>query len=469
MASSRFLLLLSFLILISSSSSTPTPTRTPTSTITIPLSAPSSTKLIVSSKNPWGALNHLASLSLSRAHHIKSPKTKFSLLKTPLFPRSYGGYSISLNFGTPPQTTKFVMDTGSSLVWFPCTSRYLCSRCDFPNIEVTGIPTFIPKQSSSSNLIGCKNHKCSWLFGPKVQSKCQECDPTTQNCTQSCPPYVIQYGLGSTAGLLLSETLDFPHKKTIPGFLVGCSLFSIRQPEGIAGFGRSPESLPSQLGLKKFSYCLVSHAFDDTPASSDLVLDTGSGSDDTKTPGLSYTPFQKNPTAAFRDYYYVLLRNIVIGDTHVKVPYKFLVPGSDGNGGTIVDSGTTFTFMEKPVYELVAKEFEKQVAHYTVATEVQNQTGLRPCFNISGEKSVSVPEFIFHFKGGAKMALPLANYFSFVDSGVICLTIVSDNMSGSGIGGGPAIILGNYQQRNFHVEFDLKNERFGFKQQNCVS
>jgi hypothetical protein len=29
--------------------------------------------------------------------------------------------------------------------------------------------------------------------------------------------------------------------------------------------------------------------------------------------------------------------------------------------------------------------------------------------------------------------------------------------------------LGNYQQRNFHVEFDLKNERFGFKQQNCVS
>ncbi|KAJ6361906.1 hypothetical protein OIU78_002332 [Salix suchowensis] len=406
---------------------------TATATITIPLSAPSSTKLNISSKNPWGAVYHLASLSLSRAHHIKSPKTNLSLIKTPLFPRSYGGYSISLSFGTPPQTTKLVMDTGSSLVWFPCTSRYLCSKCDFPNIEAAGIPTFMPKLSSSSNLIGCKNKKCSWLFGPKIQSRCQECDPTTQNCTQACPPYVLQYGSGSTAGLLLSETLDFPDKKTIPGFLVGCSLFSIRQPEGIAGFGRSPESLPSQLGLKKFSYCLVSHAFDDSPASSDLVLDTGSG------------------------------------DTHVKLPYKFLVPGSDGNGGTIVDSGTTFTFMEKPVYELVAQEFEKQMTHYTVATEVQNHTGLRPCFNISGEKSVSAPELIFQFKGGAKMALPTANYFSFVDSGVICLTIVSDSVVGSGFGGGPAIILGNYQQRNFHVEFDLENERFGFKQQNCVS
>ncbi|KAJ6406744.1 hypothetical protein OIU84_010288 [Salix udensis] len=117
--------------------------------------------------------------------------------------------------------------------------------------------------------------------------------------------------------------------------------------------------------------------------------------------------------------------------------------------------------MEKPVYELVAQEFEKQMTHYTVATEAQNHTGLRPCFNISGEKSVSAPELIFQFKGGAKMALPTANYFSFVDSGVICLTIVSDSVVGSGFGGGPAIILGNYQQRNFHVEFDLENESTG--------
>ncbi|KAB5519659.1 hypothetical protein DKX38_023978 [Salix brachista] len=461
MASSLLLFLLSFLILTTTSKSTP-------ATITIPLSAPSFTKLVVPSKDPWGALNHLATQSLSRSHHIKSPKTNFSIIKTPLFPRSYGGYSISLNFGTPPQTTTFVMDSGSSLVWFPCTSRYLCVECNFPDIKRAGIPTFLPKLSSSTKLIGCKNPRCSVFFGPEIQSKCHECDSTAQNCTQTCPPYEIQYGSGSTAGLLLSETLDFPNQKTIPDFLVGCSILSTRQPEGIAGFGRSPESLPSQLGLKKFSYCLVSHAFDDTPTSRDLVMHTGSGSGDTKTAGLSYTPFQKNPTTAFRDYYYVLLRNIVIGDTHVKVPYKFLVPGSDGNGGTIVDSGTTFTFMEKPVYELVAKEFEKQMAHYTVATEIQNLTGLRPCFNISGEKSVSVPDLIFQFKGGAKMALPLSNYFSFLDSGVICLTIVSDSVFGPGIAAGPAIILGNYQQRNFYVEFDLENEKFGFKPQSCV-
>ncbi|KAJ6756126.1 hypothetical protein OIU79_028525 [Salix purpurea] len=405
MASSLLLFLLSFLIFITTSKSTP-------ATITIPLSAPSFTKLVVPSKDPWSALNHLATQSLSRSHHIKSPKTKFSTIKTPLFPRSYGGYSISLNFGTPPQTTTFVMDSGSSLVWFPCTSRYLCAECNFPDIKRTGIPTFLPKLSSSSKLIGCKNPRCSVFFGPEIQSKCHDCDSTAQNCTQTCPPYSIQYGSGSTAGLLLSETLDFPNQKTIPDFLVGLLHFIYQTARRDRRVRSEPRITPFTIGSQEI-----------------LLL--------------------------FRD-------------THVKVPYKFLVPGSDGNGGTIVDSGTTFTFMEKPVYELVAKEFEKQMAHYTVATEIQNLTGLRPCFNISGEKSVSVPDLIFQFKGGAKMALPLSNYFSFIDSGVICLTIVSDSVFGPGIGAGPAIILGNYQQRNFYVEFDLENEKFGFKPQSCV-
>ncbi|KAF5750572.1 aspartic proteinase nepenthesin-1-like [Tripterygium wilfordii] len=463
MASSLIYSLISLLLVASSSA-----------TITIPLT-PNSHHYNLSNSDPWQLLNHLASYSLARAHHLKHPhnpksNSSSSLIKIPQFPRSYGGYSISLSFGTPPQTIPFVMDTGSSLVWFPCTSRYLCSRCNFPNIQENKILKFMPKLSSSSKLVGCKNSKCAWLFGENVQSRCQDCDPSSPNCTQTCSPYVIQYGLGSTAGLLLSETLDFP-EKTVPDFLVGCSIFSIRQPEGIAGFGRSKESLPSQLGLNKFSYCLVSHRFDDAPISSDLVLESGSGSGDAKTRGLSYTPFQKNPlvsNAAFQEFYYLMLRKIIVGDKHVKIPYNFLVPGSDGNGGTIVDSGSTFTFMERPVYEDVAQEFEKQMANYTRSIEVEKLTGLRPCFNISSGKSVYVPKLVFQFKGGAKMEMPLANYFSLLDLDVACLTIVSgDSVVGAAVQSGPAIILGNYQQQNFYIEYDLKNERFGFQKQIC--
>ncbi|WCJ34209.1 Eukaryotic aspartyl protease family protein [Euphorbia peplus] len=443
-----------------------------------PFTSPSPIKLSLSptttypSPDPRKILNHLASLSISRAHHLKSSKTKIPPINTPLFSRSYGGYSMSLSFGTPPQTVKLIFDTGSSLVWFPCTSNYLCSNCNFPNSDISQTPKFIPKSSSSSKLLGCQNPKCEWVFGSNIISQCHDCNPNSKNCTQACPPYIIQYGLGSTAGRLLSESIDFPNM-TIPNMVVGCSLFSTRQPEGIAGFGRSPESLPSQLGVQKFSHCLLSRRFDDTPASSDLILNTDPHSGDTKTKGVNYTPFLKNPgtNLVFHDYYYLMLRKITVGGEDVKVPYSFLTPGSDGNGGTIVDSGSTFTFMEEPVFELVAKAFEKQMRNYSIAIDVQNQSGLRPCFDISGEEeSVVIPELVFHFKGGAKMEFPLSNYFAFLDIGVVCLTVVSNGPAavGGSHGGGPAIILGNFQQQNFYVEYDLSNNRFGFKKQNCA-
>ncbi|PIN26708.1 Aspartyl protease [Handroanthus impetiginosus] len=362
------------------------------------------------------------------------------------------------------------MDSGSSLVWFPCTQRYACKSCNFVNVNPTNISTFIPRSSSSSKIVGCKNPKCRWIF-PSVQ--CSNCPKNSTICSEFCPPYIIQYGSGSTTGLLLSETLIFP-EKSVDNFVIGCSIVSFWQPSGIAGFGRGPESLPVQMGLKRFSYCLVSHRFDDEPVSSDLVLISGGGATASRggaTNYTVYTPFRKNPPSsnpAFQDYYYVTLRKITVGGVNVKAPYKFLVADSDGNGGTIVDSGTTFTFMENQVFELVSKQFEKQVGkNYSRAVNVEKQSGLRPCFNISGEKLLTLPQLSFHFKGGAKMDLPLADYFSFLDDSVICMTIVANDGGKGGVGPGPAIILGNYQQQNFYMEYDLENQRLGFHKQLC--
>ncbi|KAL4578297.1 hypothetical protein LXL04_014418 [Taraxacum kok-saghyz] len=412
-------------------------------------------------KHPWlQTINSLASSSITRAHHLKNPNSS-STSKINLFPQSYGGYSVSLSFGSPPQKLSFVMDTGSSLVWFPCTHRYTCSDCSFPNVNQTNIPKFIPKLSSSAKIIGCKNKKCGWVFGST--------DPIQCNGNQICPAYMLQYGSGSTSGLLLSETLDF-NEGDATDFLVGCSILSTRQPSGIAGFGRGSASLPVQMGLKKFSYCLVSHKYDDAPVSSDLILVRSSSNSDTGGTGIRYTKFHKNPVgsrSSFQEYYYVNLRKITVGGKTVKIPYGYLVPGSDGNGGTIIDSGTTFTFMDGHVYDMVAKEFENQMSKYKRAVNVESESGLRPCFDIAG-KDAEFPELMFHFKGGAKLSLPLADYFSFLDdSGVLCMTIVSSNGVGSGSKTGPSIIIGNYQQQNIYLEYDLENGRLGFKKQIC--
>lgn len=405
-------------------------------------------------------LNYLTTSSLARAHHLKNPHDNTSSSsEVPMFPQSYGGYSIKLSFGSPGQELTFVMDTGSSLVWFPCTHRYTCSDCDFPNIDEMNITKFIPKMSSSAKILGCSNKKCGWIFGSSSPLKC--------NGKDTCPAYLLQYGSGSTSGLLLSETLNF-REGEVKDFVVGCSIISARQPSGIAGFGRGSASLPAQMGLKKFSYCLVSHRFDDKPVSSELVLVRDESS--TKSAGVSYTKFRKNPVnsrSAFLDYYYVNLRKITVGGKTVKIPYGYLVPGNDGNGGTIIDSGTTFTFMDGHVYDLVAKEFETQMSKYKRALDVETQSGLRPCFNI-GDKPVEFPELSFHFKGGAKLVLPLADYFSILgESGVLCMTIVSSSTIGKNSGIGPSIIIGNYQQQNIYLEYDLENGRLGFKKQIC--
>ncbi|KAK9985938.1 hypothetical protein SO802_030889 [Lithocarpus litseifolius] len=454
--------LISTLLLASSSLSVaPNPT-----TFTIPLSP------IFTKHQPSDAiktLNSLASSSPTRAHHLKHPKSKPPLTKTKVFSRSYGGYSISLSFGTPPQAISFLLDTGSSAVWFPCTSRYFCADCD---IDPSKIPLFIPKLSSSSKFIDCQNPNCARISSSNILSGCQ----------QACP-FLFSYGKGTSSGLLLSETLDFP-EKLFTNFLVGCSIFSTQQPPaGIAGFGRTPESLPSQLGLSKFSYCLISQRFNDTSESSDLVLYRGSSSD-AKTPGLSYTPFRKNPVSidsALRDYYYVDLLKVIVGRKSVNIPYKYLVLENNANrhGGTIVDSGFTYTRMLKPIFDAVAKVFEAEMAEMgnfpRASADVGALFDLNLCFNITGLKfeKIKFPELTFEFKGGAKLELPAANYFEpfdvFFDVGnststFACLTIMSD--SGQDLDG-PAIILGNTQQQNFYVEFDLENDRFGFRKQTC--
>lgn len=282
-----------------------------------------------------------------------------------------------------------------------------------------------------------------------------------------------------TGGVALSETLNLGDRN-VPDFLVGCSIFSSHQPSGIAGFGRGLPSLPSQLNLHKFSYCLISRRFDDSPSSSTLILDNNSDLDK-KTSGLIYTPFLKNPIVegkeAFQVYYYIGLRKITVGGRHVKVPYKYLSPGSDGDGGTIVDSGSTFTFMAREIFEPVAEEIVKQVKNYSRARHVEVLTGLRPCFVVKkgGEKPVEFPELRFHFKGGAEMALPLENYFAVIEDGAACLTVVTDGGVAGGGGGdgevghsGPAVVLGSFQMQNYYVEYDLRNERLGLKKQLCI-
>lgn len=210
-------------------------------------------------------------------------------------------------------------------------------------------------------------------------------------------------------------------------FLIGCSNSSSHQPMGGAGFGDAPESLPSQLGLTKFSYCLLSHVYDDAKESIDLILDFDG---ELEAEGLSYTPLIKgksvNDGFHFYGYRYVNLLEI----------------------------------MERSIYQNVTEALESQMGRYARAPDIGV---LGPCFQlIPNEDFVYYPALSLLFEGGAKMELSWMNYLLMDDnSNSVCLSFVTDNVGGIGLNiglsGGPSIILGNYLLQSVYLEFDLEN------------
>ncbi|KAJ8498339.1 hypothetical protein OPV22_008891 [Ensete ventricosum] len=147
-------------------------------------------------------------------------------------------FSLTLALGTPLQQLSLLLDIGSHLTWVSCTSSYQCRSCSSPSAAPV-IP-FLPKSSSSIRLVSCHNPHCLRIHPRDRLSRCPSCNSTSADGCPAVPypPYALIYGTSSTAGLLMLETLAFPHR-TIPDFAIGCSILSEHQPAGVAGFGRA--------------------------------------------------------------------------------------------------------------------------------------------------------------------------------------------------------------------------------------
>jgi Xylanase inhibitor C-terminal/Xylanase inhibitor N-terminal len=260
--------------------------------------------------------------------------------------------------------------------------------------------------------------------------------------------------------------------RVLHNFFFGCSVFSDRQPPaGLAGFGRGSPSIPAQLGLTRFAYCLISRKFDDDSSVSGSLFLGESADIALSDRDLQFVPFVHNPTKSvpFSVYYYVALRQITVGGRPVKLPAKAFYVGPTGNGGTIIDSGTTFTYMEPASFNSVVAMFAQVIGgRYNRSTLLESRTGLKPCFILPAKSPVvALPQLVFQFQGGVEMRLPVENYFVAADAQAVCLAVVTEGAAGRSVGG-PSIIIGSFQQQNYYMMYDLARGRLGFRRQNCV-
>ncbi|KAF6140402.1 hypothetical protein GIB67_013171 [Kingdonia uniflora] len=379
------------------------------------------------------------------------------------------------------------MDTGSDLVWFPC-APFECILCEG---KYDTAAANAPPNISATSFVPCKSRSCSAAHSSLPSSdlcaisKCPLETIETSDCSSfACPPFYYAYGDGSLIARLYRETLSIPPSLSMPHFTFGCAHTTLGEPIGVAGFGRGLLSLPAQLMNlspqlgNRFSYCLIAHSFDVSRMHrpSPLILGRNLLSNDKREENLGnvgegfiYTPMLDNPKHPY--YYCVGLEAISVGNKRIPAPKNMKRVYKNGNGGMVVDSGTTFTMLPTKLYEDVVTEFSRRVDRvYERATTVEEQTGLSPCYYYDGSVSKigKVPKVVLHFNGNASVVLPRRNYFyGFMESEnrkAGCLMVMN---GGDDMGPGPAGLLGNYQQQGFEVVYDLEKERVGFARKQC--
>ncbi|XP_031500814.1 aspartic proteinase nepenthesin-1-like [Nymphaea colorata] len=368
-------------------------------------------------------------------HHMQNRKKvplrqQATTLDTPLHGLN-GEYLMSLALGTPPTSFSAAMDTGSTLIWAKC----------FHPTDAQDLPIFDPESSSSYSTVPCNNSLCN------INSVFTGCNGT--DCA-----YMAQYADSSASmGTLSFETLTFG-SLTVNNIGFGCSFRADgfdSYGAAVVGFNRGPLSLVSQLGSlidHQFSYCLGGYN-----ASNQSKLKLGPSSHSITSDASTSTQLLVNPASP--EHYYVALHGISVGGKRLPIPESVFQFSSDGSGGVVVDSGSTFTGLAEEAYSLLKAAFIQEIGKPSVNT---TSLDMETCFQGLPD-SISIPTLTFHFEGG-DLQVPAENYIA-VDSvkQLSCLAILPTPANVN--------LIGATTMQNFLVSFDLGRNMITFTPTQC--
>ncbi|XP_057958428.1 aspartic proteinase CDR1-like [Malania oleifera] len=348
--------------------------------------------------------------SLSRLRHLHHSLTTADV-SSKLLPLD-GEYVMAFSFGTPRVQAYAVADTGSELIWLPPRS---CKS----------------SKSSSYKQLSCAADDCADL--PSAACK----DSGDDTCE-----FRIRYQDDSKVrGTLSSDSFSFD-EVDVGNLTFGCasnvSGSFAGYPAGVMGLSPRALSLPSQLRTRKFSYCMVPP--DDEEAESGSRMYFGS---EPVTAG-GQTPILTGPDR--RNQYYVSLEGISVGEERIEA----------GGEGLMVDTGTQYTVLAGEVYDGLVEALRRRKA----GSWRRRGGGRGVCFVGSWEELGEVADVSLEMDG-AVVELTKESTYVEVGSGVWCLGIAR---SESGLS-----ILGNYQQQNYYVGFDLDAGVVSFAPVDCAS
>ncbi|KAJ6331326.1 hypothetical protein OIU76_009831 [Salix suchowensis] len=341
-------------------------------------------------------------------------------------PYLVGLYFTKVKLGSPPREFKVQIDTGSDVLWVCCNSCNNCPRTSGLGIQLN---FFDPSSSSTAGQVRCSDPICT----SAVQTTATQCSSQTDQCS-----YTFQYGDGSgTSGYYVSDTLYFDAilgdsliANSSALIVFGCSAYQSgdltktdKAVDGIFGFGQGELSVISQLSTRGI----------------------------TPRPGIVYSPLVPS-----QPHYNLNLQSITINGQLLPIdPAAFATSKSRG---TIVDSGTTLTYLVAEAYDPFVSAVNAIVSpSVTPIISKGNQ-----CYLVSTSVSQVFPLASFNFAGGASMVLKPEDY-----------------LIPSGSSGGSAIwcigfqkvqgvsILGDLVLKDKIFVYDLVRQRIGWANYDC--
>lgn len=277
-----------------------------------------------------------------------------------------------------------------------------------------------------------------------------------------------RYLQGSSAiGFFANETVSVcltnGKKGKVENVLIGCTksvenVEGIKGADGILGLGYGNHSFTKRAAAEfggKFSYCLVDHL---SPENVTNYLSFGDDHESESTLWSSKRYTKLVLGAKLHSFYGVNVLAISAGGILLKIP-SFVWDENLG-GGTILDSGSSLTYLATPAYDAVMDALEKSVSKYERLTLEGGP--FEYCFNSTGFDEAAVPRLAIHFEDGARFEPPVKSYIIDVADQQKCLGFVPLIWPANSV-------IGNIMQQNHFWEFDLAGRKLGFAPSSCSS
>ena len=368
-------------------------------------------------------------LHAQKPHPLRQDRNLLSTELTPLYP-GYGTHISYLFVGTPPQRQSVIIDTGSSYTAFPCTG---CRDCGQHTNAY-----FDPKNSSTAVIEKCGQSTC----------------PISQSYSEgsSWKAYKVTDKLwvgGLTASLVKSGD------KYQIDFTFGCQtsetgLFRTQFADGIMGMSRSSNTLLPQLVAhhvvdnKIFGLCFRIGGG---------IMTLGGIDQSIHLSDIQYAKLYDSASNWFRIRVEdVSLVDVTVSGSVREVPVSGIDVMNSGSG-TIVDSGTTDTYLPSKL----RASFE---AAFLEVSGVRYNAGVAMSLTPAQVKSLPSIKFTFTGMDGGHfdVFMPASAYADY-EGGKYTFRVYLTEGTG-------AVLGANFMTKR-NIIFDADGGRVGFAESHC--